>query len=72
MKIGELKRSLTRFPADVDDQEVVIVYAIDGQTRYENLVGVGYLPIPEATPAGLVALSEIERQQTASTLPAAI
>jgi hypothetical protein len=47
MKVGDLKKALTRYPPDMDDLEVAVVYASRGKDHYDMLTFVGYLPIPD-------------------------
>ena len=47
MNLGQLKKALSRFPADMDNAEVVVVHANGEQPNYENLAAV-------AVPASLM------------------
>lgn len=48
MKLGELKKSLTRFPPDMDDVEVVVQFVgLDGKADSDLLVYIGYAPLSD-------------------------
>ena len=47
MNLGQLKMALSRFPADMDNAEVIVVHAQGEQPDYENLAAV-------AVPASLM------------------
>lgn len=47
MKLGELKKSLAKFPPDMDDMEVIVRSALDGKDIYENLCFTAYCPFPK-------------------------
>ena len=50
MKLGELKKSLTRFPEDMDDTEVLFTFLPDnGKIEYDNLAFVAYAEVKEDT-----------------------
>ena len=52
MKLGELKRSLSRFPPDMDDMEIVVKYInADGTEDVDLLVFVAYAQFKEDTHA---------------------
>jgi len=62
MNLGQLKLSLTRLPKDMDNCEVVISYALNGERQYDLLCAAGYLPMEENVVIALVSLTEIQRQ----------
>jgi hypothetical protein len=45
MTLGELKKSLTRYPADMDDMNIVIQTGFDDGTQYDILCFLGYITI---------------------------
>jgi hypothetical protein len=50
MKLGELKKSLSRFPEDMDDVEVLFTYLGDkDKQEYDNLAFVSYAEVGEVT-----------------------
>lgn len=50
MTLGELKKSLGRFPSDMDDVEVIFTY-LDSKNKqeYDNLAFVAYAEVGEVT-----------------------
>jgi len=42
MKLGELKKSLSRFSPDMDDCEVILSYMDNGKESYDSLSFVAY------------------------------
>lgn len=50
MTIGELKKSLTRFPSDMDDTEVLFTFVgADDKPEYDNLAFVAYAEVGDKT-----------------------
>lgn len=45
MNLGDLKKSLSKFPPDMNDMEMIIVVARNGKKQYEPLCFTGYLPL---------------------------
>jgi hypothetical protein len=62
MKLGDLKKSLQKFPPDMDDMEVMVAYTKDKVVRtYDPLCFTGYMPLPKYEFIVLGTLSEIQR-----------
>ena len=50
MKLGELKKSLSRFPPDMDDVEVLFTYLdVKNKQEYDTLAFVSYAEVGEVT-----------------------
>ena len=60
MRLGELKKSLTKYPPDMDDMEVVIVTGWDGEKQLDVMCFTGYLPIPNHECIVLGSLSAVK------------
>lgn len=60
MNLGQLKVALSRFPADMDNTEVILIHGKNGQLDYGNLAAVGVPSIlmapDDSDPANIVAL----------------
>jgi len=61
MKLGELKKSLHKLPPDMDDMEVVVLYALNDQRQFDLLCFTGYIPMKGREMIGLGTLSEVQR-----------
>jgi len=68
MKIGDLKKALSRFPPDMDDTGIIMVTSSKGKTTFDLLAGVGYMPLNGTGVPALVGLTEIQRQVEAGKL----
>jgi hypothetical protein len=62
MTLLELKTSLKKLPPDMNDMQVVIVYARGGRMQFELVAFTGYLPSPGAECIAVGAVSEIKRR----------
>lgn len=60
MKLGELKKSLSKYPPDMDDMEVVIVTGVDDKKAFDVMCFTGYLPIPNHECIALGGLSAVK------------
>lgn len=60
MRLGELKKSLSKYPPDMDDMEVVIVTGQDGEKQFDVMCFTGYLPIPDHECIALGGLSAVK------------
>ena len=69
MKLGELKKSLQKYPPDMDDMELVIVTGVNGEKEYELLCFTGYLPIPGHEAIALGALSAVKVMVETGEIP---
>lgn len=45
MKLKDLKSSLKKFPPDMDDMEIVVMYAQNKERKFENLCFTAYIPL---------------------------
>lgn len=68
MKLGELKKSLTRFPEDMDDTEVLFTFLGENdKIEYDNLAFVAYAEIGETTTVILGSMkAALERMKKGS------
>ena len=62
MKLGELKQALAKLPPDMNDMQVLIVYAHDGKPQLECVAFTGYIPVPGSECVAIGAMSEIKRR----------
>lgn len=62
MTLGELKQSLTKFPPDMNDMQVVIIYAKDGKMQVELVAFTGYIPLAGFECIAVGSISEIKRR----------
>jgi len=71
MKLGELKQSLAKLPPDMDDMQVLLVYAKDGKPQLECLAFTGYIPTKGSECVAIGGMSEVQRRVEAGlmTLP---
>ena len=69
MRLRELKKSLQKYPPDMDDMEMVVVTGLDGEKRYELLCFVGYLPIPNHESVALGSLSAVKVMVESGEIP---
>ena len=69
MKLGELKKSLQKYPPDMDDMELVVVTGANGEKEYELLCFTGYLPIPGHEAIALGALSAVKVMVETGEIP---
>ena len=60
MKVGELKRAVARYPADMDNEEVLMLTCTNGKKEYDLLAGCGYLLMNDKNPLVLVANNAVE------------
>ena len=60
MKLGELKKSLAKYPPDMDDMEIVVVTGANGEKQYDLLCFVGYLPTPGHESVAIGSLSAVK------------
>ena len=60
MKLGELKKSLSKYPPDMNDMEVIVVTGANGKKQYDLLCFVGYLPMPGHESVAIGSLSAIK------------
>lgn len=70
MKIGELKKSLAKFPPDMDDMEAYLSLSRSGEKQYEALCFTGYVPIEGSDFAVLGGLSMIQHMVEAGEMGA--
>lgn len=68
MKLGDLKKALAKFPPDMHDMEVALVYAKDDKRRYDLLTFVGYIPLKGTEAIALGGLSELQRMVENGTM----
>jgi hypothetical protein len=62
MNLGQLKQALAKFPTDMDSAEMFLAFeSIAGRT-YENVCGVGILPIGDTAHLALAGVSYIQSQ----------
>lgn len=64
-----MKKSLQKYPPDMDDMEMVVVTGLDGEKRYELLCFVGYLPIPNHESVALGSLSAVKVMVESGEIP---
>jgi hypothetical protein len=70
MKVKELKLSLQKVPGDMDDLEVIIIYADENNKRcFDLLAFTGYIPNDGSESLILGTLSEIQRMVEAKECP---
>lgn len=69
MRLGDLKKALTKYPSDMDDMEMVVVTGADGEKKYELLCFVGYLPIPNHEAVAIGALSAVKVMVETGEIP---
>ena len=69
MKLGELKKSLSKYPPDMDDMEMVVVTGANGEKQYDLLCFVGYLPIPNHEAVAIGALSAVKVMVASGEIP---
>lgn len=62
MTLGELKSSLNKLPPDMNDMEVIVSYAINGEPEYELLCFTGYFPLKGHECIILGTMTEIQRK----------
>jgi len=62
MNLGEAKKALAKFPADMDSAEVMFVLATPKGRQYELLCAVGIIPINDTCAVGLCGTSYIQEQ----------
>ena len=60
MKLGELKKSLAKYPPDMNDMEVIVVTGENGEKQYDLLCFVGYLPMPGHESVALGSLTAVK------------
>jgi hypothetical protein len=60
MKLGDLKKSLSKFPPDMNDMEVIIVVARKDKKEYEPLCFTGYLPLKGSECIALGTLTAVQ------------
>lgn len=61
MTLGELKKSLAKFPPDMNEMGVYVITARKGKKVIDNLCFTGYLPLKGHESIVLGTLSEIQR-----------
>lgn len=61
MNLGELKKSLAKFPPDMNDMEVMITFPKNGKRDFDLLCFVGYLPLKGSESIALGTLGEVQR-----------
>ena len=69
MKLGELKKSLSKYPPDMDDMEVVVVTGANGEKKYDLLCFVGYLPLPGHESVAIGTLSAVKVMVASGEMP---
>lgn len=69
MKLGELKKSLSKYPPDMDDMEMIVVTSADGKKKYDLLCFVGYLPIPNHEAVAIGTLSAVKVMVETGEIP---
>lgn len=69
MKLGELKKSLAKYPPDMDDMEILLTIARDNERQIEPLCFVGYLPLQNHECVVLGGLTEVQRMVKAGEIP---
>jgi hypothetical protein len=62
MKLGDLRQALAKLPPDMNDMQVVIVYASDKKMQIELVAFTGYIPLPGAECIAVGAVSEVKRR----------
>lgn len=69
MKLGDIKKSLAKFPADMDSAEVIIVTVTPAGRQYEHLCAVGILPIDDTCVISICGGSYIREQVEGGKMP---
>ncbi len=69
MKLGELKKSLAKFPPDMDDMEAIVVLARNDKKQYEPLCFTGYLPLQGSECIALGTLTAVQQMVKDGEIP---
>ena len=69
MKLGVLKKSLSKFPPDMDDMEVIVVVSRDDKKQYEPLCFTGYLPLKGSECIALGTLTAVQQMVKSGEIP---
>ena len=69
MTLGNLKTALAKFPPDMNDMQMLVVYAQDNKMKMELMGFVGYIPNQGFECIAVGALSEIKRRVEAGLMP---
>jgi hypothetical protein len=69
MTLKELKLSLRKLSPDMDDMQVLLVFARDGKRQLECVAFTGYIPGPGAECVAVGGMSEIQRRVEAGEMP---
>ena len=69
MTLGNLKTALAKFPPDMNDMQMIVVYATEGKTKIELVGFVGYIPTKGLECIAVGGLSEIKRRVEAGEMP---
>ena len=62
MKLGELKPSLSKLPPDMNDMEVLLVFAREGNMELECVAFTGYIPTQGCECVAIGGTSEVKRR----------
>jgi len=68
MTLGELKKSLAKLPPDMNDMQMVIIYAKNGEMKMELVAFTGYIPAPGFECIAIGSVSEIKRRVDAGEM----
>ncbi len=69
MKLGALKKSLAKFPPDMDDMEVIVVVARKDKKEYEPLCFTGYPPLKGSECIALGSLTAVQQMVENGEIP---
>ena len=69
MTLGNLKTALAKFPPDMNDMQMLVVYAQDNKMKMELMGFVGYIPNKGLECVAVGALSEIKRRVESGQMP---
>lgn len=61
MKVGDLKKTVAKLPDDLDHMELLTVGNHFGERVYDNVGGIGILPMGKDTCIAIISASEIHR-----------
>ena len=69
MTLGQLKLALQKFPPDMNEMQMLVIYAQDNKMQLELMGFVGYIPNQGFECIAVGALSEIKRRVESGLMP---
>ena len=69
MNVGQLKAALAKLPPDMNDMQVLMIYAPDGKSQLECAAFMGYIPVKGTECIVIGGVSEVQRRVESGEMP---